>query len=408
MTFYWRPENMKRRAVGRKLCVMLNLVSRLRLSQSFLAVITKFDRGGRVDLRTTQMKDFLMDAVEKFRIEAAAGGPAKVRTSYLDGDFAAKGTEGPGLFAGSASSHLIKILFAARLCRPDLFVAITHLANKASAWQLCHDRALRRLFQYITHHADLGLVGCLDARDKESCVLAMSPDADLAGDLETTKSTSGLWIEMQSADGKRCWLIAWRSKRQGSTASSTCEAETISMATALKSEALPLLGLFGEALGRTVTLECREDNTQCISAAKSGYSAALRHLPRTERIAVGVVSETLERRLPRMAVGSCTRGLRSTEGMSLRSGWRPLCSKQRSNDWVSGDRRSPATKAILAHSQLRSPLASRQLRSFHLLPQLHLRLRQILRHQELLNVELVGRLRPFLILRDFRFQGGSL
>ena len=92
-------------------------------------------------------------------------------------------------------------------------------------------------------------------------MLVMSPDADLAGDLETTKSTSGIWIEVQSADGKRCWPIAWRSKRQGSTASSICEAETISMAMALKSEALPLLGLFSEAeaLGRTVTLECRED-----------------------------------------------------------------------------------------------------------------------------------------------------
>ena len=64
------------------------------------------------------------------------------------------------------------------------------------------------------------------------------------------------------------------------------------MATALKSEALPLLELFCEALNRKVMLECRENNTQCISAVKSGYSAALRHLPRTERISVGVISET--------------------------------------------------------------------------------------------------------------------
>ena len=89
----------------------------------------------------------------------------------------------------------------------------------------------------------------------------MSPDADIAGNLETTKSTSGLWIELQSADGKRCWPIAWRSKRLGSTASSTCKAETISMTTALKSEALPLLELFSESMNRRVTLECREDNT---------------------------------------------------------------------------------------------------------------------------------------------------
>ena len=90
-----------------------------------------------------------------------------------------------------------------------------HLANKVSAWQACHDRALRRLFQYMAHHADLELVGCLDAHGKGSCVLVMSPDADLAGDLETTKSTSGLWIEIQSADGKRCWPFAWPPKRQG-------------------------------------------------------------------------------------------------------------------------------------------------------------------------------------------------
>ena len=40
------------------------------------------------------------------------------------------------------------------------------------------------------------------------------------------------------------------------------------------------------------------------------------------------------------------------------------------------------------------------------LSQLHLRLRQILRHQELLNVEQLGRPRPFPILLAFRLQGG--
>ena len=127
--------------------------------------------------------------------------------------------------------------------------------------------------------------------DLQTAVLVMSPDADLAGDLETSKSTSGLWLELQSADGKRCWPLAWRSKRQGSTASSTCEAEMISLATALKAEVLPMMELLEHALGRKIRLRCLEDNTQCIQAAESGYSAALRHLPRTERISVGVVHE---------------------------------------------------------------------------------------------------------------------
>jgi hypothetical protein len=38
-------------------------------------------------------------------------------------------------------------------------------------------------------------------------------------------------------------------------------------------------------------LLCLEDNTQCIAAVKKGYSPALRHLHRTERIALGVAHE---------------------------------------------------------------------------------------------------------------------
>ena len=69
----------------------------------------------------------------------------------------------------------------------------------------------------------------------------------------------------------------------------------ISLATALKSEVLPMPELLDAALGREVKLVCLEDNTQCIQAATTGYSAALRHLPRTERISVGVVHEIFER-----------------------------------------------------------------------------------------------------------------
>ena len=128
------------------------------------------------------------------------------------------------------------------------------------------------------------------------------------------------------------------------------------MAIALKFEALPLLGLFSGALGRKVTLECREDNTQCISAVKTGYSAALRHLPRTERISMGVVSETFATNACRIVCQESS----LHKGMYLRSGWRSLRSKLQSNDCVSGGHQSPATEAILAHSQLRKVAAGFQ------------------------------------------------
>jgi len=246
------------------------------------------------------MKAFLISAVQRYMDEIKVNSLPHVRSPYLTEDFIPKGKEEGGAQSATCSSHLMKVLFAARLCRPDLLVAITRLASKVSCWQACHDRALRRLFSYILHHADMELFGTIKTSDLETCEIWMSPDADLNGDMETSKSTSGLWVELVSADGLRTWPIAWRSKRQGSTASSTPEAETISMATGLKSEGLPMQDLFSAALGRTVHLRCLEDNTTAISAARAGYSPALRHLPRTERISVGVLYEVLVER------GDCT------------------------------------------------------------------------------------------------------
>ena len=91
-------------------------------------------------------------------------------------------------------------------------------------------------------------------------------------------------------------LASCLEKRQGSTASSTCEAEMISLATALKSEVLPMLKLLEQALCKPVRLRCLEDNIQCIQAAETGYSAALRHLPRKERISVGVTRNFFRQR----------------------------------------------------------------------------------------------------------------
>eukprot|EP00972_Heterocapsa_arctica_P064938 9586577-Heterocapsa_arctica.AAC.1 len=52
-----------------------------------------------------------------------------------------------------------------------------------------------------------------------------------------------------------------------------------------------MVDLFSQVLGREEGLRCLEDNTQCIAAVKKGYSAALRHLHRTERIALDVAHE---------------------------------------------------------------------------------------------------------------------
>ena len=161
-----------------------------------------------------QMRGFLLDAAVRYLDETGEKTPSAARTPYLPEDFSPKGGEEPGVHAKTCSSHLMKFLYAARLARPDLVVAITRLASKVTSWNKSRDRALRRLMQYTQHAADLELVSELSSGDLQTAVLVMSPDADLAGDLESTKSTSGLWLELRSEDGKRCWPLPWRSKRR--------------------------------------------------------------------------------------------------------------------------------------------------------------------------------------------------
>ena len=63
------------------------------------------------------------------------------------------------------------------------------------------------------------------------------------------------------------------------------------MATAMKKEVIPLQYVLELTLNRTIRVTVMEDNTHTISAATKGYSASLRHLARTQRIAVGVFGE---------------------------------------------------------------------------------------------------------------------
>ena len=170
-------------------------------------------------------------------------------------------------------------------------VAIIRLASTVSSWNTSHDRALERLVQYVAAKPDLRINSTLSTEDFADAQLVMSPGAGLAGDLETAMSTTGMFLELRSRDGARSWPLSWRSKRQGPTATSTCEAEYIAMLTSSRAEAIPMQIVLEHALGRSVDLVCLEDNTQCLGAVKSGYSAALRSLPRMERISLSVAHD---------------------------------------------------------------------------------------------------------------------
>jgi len=71
----------------------------------------------------------------------------------------------------------------------------------------------------------------------------------------------------------------------------TAEAETVSLAHCCRQELIPLQILLQAMLGESVDCVVKEDNAACIIAVTKGYSPSLRHLKRTQRIALGHLHE---------------------------------------------------------------------------------------------------------------------
>ena len=244
----------------------------------------------------TNMRSYLVDAVKTYMSEKGVKSLPYVATPYLDEVF----TDDPdklviGEFSDSCASHLMKVLFSARMVRADLIVATTLLARRVAKWYSDEDRRLHRLMCYIFHHAGLKLVHEMNPRDLNDMKLVFYPDAELGGDVSTTKATYGMWLELTSQDESRCWPVSWFCRKSGHSPGSTADVESTALVgaadTGLKREVIPVLEQCEVSLQRSVQLIAYEDNTQAISFIRKGYSPALRYLQRHCRQSLGFVHE---------------------------------------------------------------------------------------------------------------------
>ena len=128
------------------------------------------------------------------------------------------------------------------------------------------------------------------------CHVAAFVDADFCGEVEHTRSTSGMVVVLR---GPNTWFpLAWVSKKQSSTARSTTEAELISAARAYYDHIIPLLDVFDTILKGKVMkvpedfdgqMECRlmEDNQATKKIAEKGWSPKLAHVGRVHKVNIG-------------------------------------------------------------------------------------------------------------------------
>ena len=237
------------------------------------------------------MEDFLESSCEAYENLSKTKIKESITPYMPEGSINTSDWESRGMLADSASRILMKILWAARLCRPDFMKVIGDLTKRLTTWSVADDKRLHRLMGYVKHskgHKLLGKVG-----DKsEDLKLCLYTDADHCSGIDHTKSTSGM---MMAVEGPNTWFpLTWASRRQTATARSTTEAEMISLGAGLFSEALPTQEFLEHIFDRPVVLECLRDNSAVIAIVAAGYSPKLRHMSKTQRIELGSIYEVFE------------------------------------------------------------------------------------------------------------------
>ena len=197
-----------------------------------------------------------------------------------------------GELAAVACSILMKLLWLARLSRPDILKPVCELASKITKWTRNSDKELFRLICYVNTTSEYHLVGTI--ADKVSDLsLRLYVDADFGGDRKDARSTSGGFLCLVGPSTS--YPLMWLSKRQTSTSRSTTESEVVAFAASLFSEGLPALIFWELVLGRTVGLEVMEDNQATIRVVLKGFSNKLRHISRTHKVDLSSIHEEISK-----------------------------------------------------------------------------------------------------------------
>ena len=170
---------------------------------------------GRISMNQTQ---YITKIIEQFGMAQASPSPVPC----IQTDFVPTDQDTP--YTGDDYKSLLgSLLYISNGTRPDISYAVCLCARYASAPLTRHYRALRRILKYLLGTKHLGLV--YSATDFSLNTYADSSYADDAND---KKSTSGRTILIDGGP------ISWSSEKQKCVATSTAEAEYMSLGAAAK------------------------------------------------------------------------------------------------------------------------------------------------------------------------------
>jgi hypothetical protein len=144
--------------------------------------------------------------------------------------------------------------------RPDLAFSVGYVSKFMERPTTEHMVAVKRILRYI---AGTVTFGCYYRQGREGADLVGFSDSDLAGDIDTRKSTTGVLFFLGSN------LVTWQSQKQKVVALSSCEAEYIAATTAA-CQGVWLACLLAELKGRKAdAVTIKIDNQSAIQLSKN-------------------------------------------------------------------------------------------------------------------------------------------
>jgi hypothetical protein len=145
--------------------------------------------------------------------------------------------------------------------RPDLAFAVGYLSRFMEAPHEDHLVAVKRVLRYVAGTRTHGLY--YTRKEEGRARLTGYSDADMAGDVDTRKSTTGITFFLGGN------IITWQSSKQKVVALSSCEAEYIAAATAA-CQGVWLARLVADMTGvETGAPELKVDNQSAIALSKN-------------------------------------------------------------------------------------------------------------------------------------------
>lgn len=242
---------------------------------------------------SSHMEEFLEECIKRYEAVKGAPGLRKATSPFHDiapAEFCKPENKVAGLFSSSCASLVMSLAYAARLVRPDILVAINSLSTQLTKWSILSDACLVKLFSYVRSTIGLRMYGCIKVGTTIDWFLHGFADANLGGSDTHTRSTSGAILFITNAKTTRASLT-WTSAGQCATATSTAEAELVSLTKYSQQSLLPQEILWQGLLSREIESVSEEDNSAALSIVASGFSTALRYLQKTQRLSVGFCHE---------------------------------------------------------------------------------------------------------------------